>query len=360
MTGGSRAGWLSLLGLLVALALGLAESPLGLTGTLMEPAQAAEFSEPISEALQVDPGLLGCQETDTTQISWALAPMEGAFGKGRANFSYIADPGSQIEDSMVVRNCSSMAIDLQVYPADAYNTPEGHVDLVSADVPQIDLAGWISLNGSEAASGVVHLAALQQVSLDFSVDVPDDARPGDHTGGLVTSIVQESDQAALGVESRLALRINVAVTGELTPKLAIDQLQMVNRGSINPLSGGQAVVSYFLVNSGNARLVPTEVITVTGPFGWGERGSSQTLEELLPGGRVERQVAVSGVLPLVRISADVQVDALAVGLGAEGKPASANQQTRGWSIPWLWLGVFVTALFLVVWAGRRQGRRAAA
>jgi len=296
-------------------------------------------------------------EADATQVTWSLAPVNGDWGTGRANFSYLAEPGAVIEDAVVVKNGSDKAIDLRVYAVDAMNTADGQIDLAPAAATPEDVGAWISLTDPELAGGLLHLEPNQSVTVNFAVNVPEGARPGDHAGGLVTSLVRENAGSTLGVDSRLALRTYVTVTGLLTPKLELADLQLKTQTAANPLSGGRAVVTYTLINTGNARLVPTEVVTVKGPFGMAERMTAQTLEEVLPGGRVQREVVVGGVMSLFRVTATVQVDALAVGLGAEGQPAAAAGQVKGWSVPWVWLVVLVVLLGVTVWAGRRYGQR---
>jgi len=291
-------------------------------------------------------------------VTWSLKPANGDFGTGRANFSYLVEPGGVIQDAMVVTNQSAvLAIDLKVYAADAMNTLDGQIDLAPAGATAEDVGAWVSLSDPELVEGLIHLEPAQAVTVNFTISVPAEAAPGDHAGGLVTSLVRETTDATLGVDSRLALRAYVTVTGQLTPGLAVADLDLQTKAALNPFGWGQAVLSYTLVNTGNARLVPTEVVTVKGPFGLAARAESQTLEEVLPGGRVQREVVVDGVMQLFRASVTVQVDALAVGLGAEGQPAAAGGQASGWLVPWVWLAVVVALLVGTVWAGRRHGLR---
>jgi len=294
---------------------------------------------------------------DPGEVSWALAPAEGQLGAGRATFAYNADPGSVINDAMVITNLSLVPIELRIYGADAFTTPDGQFDLAPAKDQAKDVGAWLSFGTESTGSGLVRIEAGQEAKVDFTLAVPAEARPGDHAGGLVTSLVEATTDATIGVDRRLALRAYVTVSGELEPGLKLTDLRLVSHTSANPLSGGRVTVSYTLANTGNARLVANEVVTVSGPFGWASRQVEQNLEEILPGGEVKRQAEVSGVLPLVRTSAEVTVNGLAVGLGAEGQPAAASGTVKGWSVPWVWLAVVLLAVGGAVFLARRQALR---
>jgi hypothetical protein len=85
------------------------------------------------------------------------------------------------------------------------------------------------------------------------------------------------------------------------------------------------------------------------------------LPEILPGSHLAREVSVAGVFPLFRTTAEVTVDAVAVGPGSEGAAASASRAATVWTVPWLWLSVLVVlvaAAAAVPWlAARRRARR---
>src|SRR5690606_22147367 len=103
-------------------------------------------------------------------------------------------------------------------------------------------------------------------------------------------------------------------------------------------------VRYTLTNTGNARIVAAESVAVTGPFGWARTTSgTDELPELLPGSSLEREVEVSGVRPLGRADAAVDVAATAVGIGG-GATASADGAAQTWAVPWAALVLLVLVL----------------
>jgi hypothetical protein len=317
-----------------------------------------------------------------------LSPANGPLGNNRPNYSYLSAAGGVIEDGIVIESRSAATLRLKVYAADAYTTPDGLLDLAPAAEPPSDAGAWISFGapvagaewapeassaagGGETATGAE--AWPGQASVEVTIEpsgavtvplrwaVPADAAPGDHAAGIVTSLIEDASAGAVQVDRRLALRAYVNVSGELTPGLTISDLRVEAEPSANPFASGTITVSYRLTNTGSARLVATERIAVAGPFGWGGRdgGAGEVLPEILPGSFLSRQVTVAGVFPLFRTTATVMADAVAVGLGAEGAPASAERAATVWTVPWLWLGLALVALSGAVWLPVRRARRAA-
>ncbi|MFI8180986.1 WxL protein peptidoglycan domain-containing protein [Actinacidiphila glaucinigra] len=67
------------------------------------------------------------------QISWGAAPADTSAGKGRSHFTYTLAPGSRVTDALAVVNRSDTTIKLKVYASDAFTTPGGGIDLLTAD-----------------------------------------------------------------------------------------------------------------------------------------------------------------------------------------------------------------------------------
>jgi hypothetical protein len=286
-------------------------------------------------------------------VGWALAPANGPLGNNRANYTYMTAAGSVIEDAIVIESRSSAALRLKVYAADGYTTPDGLLDLKPAAEEPKDAGAWVSFDG--ASSVEIDLAPSTSVTVPLRWEIPTGAVPGDYAGGIVTSLVEEAGAATVQVDRRLALRAYLNLSGKLTPGLTVSDLRVKAQGG-SPFASGRLRVAYTLTNSGNARLVPTEQIAVSGPFGLGGRegGEDQVLPELLPGSYLSREVTVAGVFPLFRTKTEVTVSGLAVGLGAEGVTAQASRESTIWTVPWLWLGLFVLAVAAAVAVGLRR------
>jgi hypothetical protein len=297
--------------------------------------------------------------TSADDLTWALAPGDGPgpadtavgpTGDDRANYAYAVDPGDEVDDSLVVTNRSGVPLDLAVYAADAETTRDGDLGLLPADVPATGLGTWIDLDVPE---GGLVLDPGESADVPFTLAVPADAPPGDHAGGVVTSLEQTTDDGALAVDRRLALRVHARVSGALSPALEIRDVTVESSTGLNPLAPASTTVTYTLINTGDARIVPTERVTVAGPGGSAPAEVTGELAELLPGAEVERTVVVPGVRPLFRLAADVRVDGAVVGIGGGGATSAAGAGT-GWSVPWAALVLVVLVVgAVVVWFVRR-------
>ncbi|MFE5290612.1 WxL protein peptidoglycan domain-containing protein [Isoptericola sp. NPDC056618] len=289
----------------------------------------------------------------TDDLTWSLAPKDGAQGAGRANFAYDVEPGERVRDVLVVTNRSAAPLELSVYGTDAVTTPSGHLDLLPADQEPADLGSWLALDAGD--DGTVTIEPGESADVPFALRVPDEVTPGDHAGGVVTSLRQQVGDGALSVDRRLALRVHARVGGALAPGLAVSDVDVVVHPNANPVGATRATVTYTLANTGNARVVPTETVRLTGP-GASAVAGGEPADELLPGAVVRRTVQVDGVRPTFRVAADVRADGLVVGVGGGGA-TTATGTAAGWAVPWALLGVVVLVVAAAVgwplWRSRR-------
>ena len=288
-------------------------------------------------------------------VSWSVTPADNRQGDGRANYAYAVDPGDRVKDALVVTNRSAAPLALSVYGTDAFTTPSGHLDLLTADEPATGLGTWLTFE-----RGTLDLEPGESAEVPFTLRVPDDATPGDHSGGVVTALTQTVGDTALTVDRRLALRVHARVAGALAPGLAVSDLSVSTDGTANPFGTVTSTVRYRLTNTGTARLVPTETVAVAGPGGttWpgGTATASGELTEILPGSTVQRVVEVSGVRPLVRAEASVRVDGLVVGIGGGGI-TSVHDAASGWAVPWTLLALVLLAVAVAVVVPLVRARR---
>ncbi|WP_232519835.1 DUF916 domain-containing protein [Actinosynnema pretiosum] len=150
-----------------------------------------------------------------------------------------------------------------MYAADAFTTSPGQLDLLPAGTPSERVGTWVSFG-----QGEVTVQAGQTVPVPFTVSVPTTAIPGDHSGGVVTSLGVADASSGITVDRRLGSRVHVRVGGALAPSLEVRDLTVDCAGSANPVGAGSAKVSYTVVNTDNTRLTATQSVRVEGPFGW--------------------------------------------------------------------------------------------
>ncbi len=169
--------------------------------------------------------------------------------------------------------------------------------------------------------------------------VPSNAESGDHTGGIVTSYIapgQDDDGQPVKLDRRLGSRVQVRVDGELRPGLSITDFQTSYDGTANPAGKGDMTVTYTVTNTGNVRMSALQTFKVAGPFGLsGKTADLNLMPELLPGNSLTMSSTLSGVWPILRNSADLEVRPVPTRPG-DNFPAlkSAKASSGQWTIPW--------------------------
>lgn len=286
-----------------------------------------------------------------TTVTWGVRPGDGEpHDAGRANFAYAVAPGSVVEDSLVVTNHGDHETTLQVYAADAFTTAQGALDLRRTDERSTGVGAWTVVGTRE-----VVVPAGRSVEVPFTLTVPADAEPGDHAGGVVTSLLSTRADG-VGVDRRLGARVHLRVDGDVVPAAGLGAGAVFDPRGLG--LSGTVDVEVDVVNTGNARLAGPVAVTVAGPFGWGEREARLDVPELLPGERATVVVPVDGVAALgvltahVRYAPDVVVD------GTTLTAVTASVSTP--AVPWTALGAVLLAAMLVVAARVRTRRREAA
>lgn len=288
---------------------------------------------------------------EDSTVTWGVRPADNAQGTDRPNYSYELAAGTQIEDGFVVVNHGDEPLTLDVYVADAVITQNGQLNLANRDVTAEGVGSWV-----DVGSDTVTVPAGEEVEVPFTLTVPADASPGDHSGGIVSSLTG-SDPATITVERRLGSRIHVRVDGELRPALQIDRLEVSSFGSTDLLPRGGMAVSFTVTNSGNTRMAGGAELRLHGPFGLAGRVVPlDRLPELLPGSSHDVSVTVPDVPATVRVTATVAVTPLALGpddaTGTAMAPIEASATV--WAVPWIPLGI---VLLVLAWFAPRVARR---
>lgn len=239
---------------------------------------------------------------DGDRLTYGVRPTDNEVGTARPNFSYLAKPGGTLRDSIDVVNLSDEPLTVGVYAADAFTPGQGLIDLLPNDGTSRDVGAWITVDVES-----VTVPANDSVTVPFTITVPADATPGDHTGGVVTSLLTQ--QGTIGVDHRIGTRVYIRVAGELSPRLALSDVDVSFGSGFNPFSGGAATVTYTVNNVGNVRLDARQSIELTGPFGvLGKSHAVADLGELLPGSSLTLTEKVEGVWALGQVKGTVSLD----------------------------------------------------
>ncbi|TDC97171.1 DUF916 domain-containing protein [Actinomadura sp. 7K507] len=287
-------------------------------------------------------------------LAWSVKPA-GVKGQSRRDyFVYTLSPGQRVRDDVVITNMSDRPLTFRVYATDAFNTGDGSFALLTADRQAADVGTWISVKGAPTRT----VEAGKSVRLPFTLSVPSGATPGDHSGGVIAAVAEQTTGAQgqrVNVDRRVAARVYARVNGALSSSLQVESLKV---DPDRPVFGtGGVKVTYRIRNAGNVRLAATTRIGVTGPFGTG-LGSPATrrVPELLPGNAYTFTDRVRGVFPAGPLTASLRltpVDAMETG------PAAARPTVRTagwWATPWPALAALVVAVAALYLLRRRRSR----
>ncbi|CCH18143.1 WxL protein peptidoglycan domain-containing protein [Micromonospora lupini] len=289
-------------------------------------------------------------------VAWTVRTASNGYGEARSSYSYNVNPGGAVEDAMVVANRGPAPLTLAVYAADGFTTDAGQLDLLTRDKKSVAVGAWV-----RAGAGSVVIQPGKTAQVPFTINVPANATPGDHVGGILTTLTQADQTEGINVDRRLGIRITLRVGGELKPNLAIENLHVTYDGSSNPFGKGDATVAYTIHNTGNAALSGKQAVSVSGPFGVlrARAGDIAAPPQLLPGESWDVTVPVRGVAPAVRLAATATVTPLltdASGSTTSLKPIEAT--AHGWALPWTVVLALVVLIAVVVGAYlyRRRSR----
>ena len=161
-----------------------------------------------------------------------------------------------------------------------------------------------SAPGSSFAGGARQLSTIipgkKAIIVAFTLNVPRQATPGDHTGAMVAAVgVTRKNAAGENVVEnyRIAVPLELRVPGALQAGLQVQSISTGFSDPLNPFGTGSATVSYTLTNTGNVRQSATPTVNVTGPFGQTATVHPAKLPMILPGDSVRVSASLPGLFP---------------------------------------------------------------
>ena len=294
---------------------------------------------------------------DTVGISISPVDQKGAT-TGRTRFSYKADPGQVVSDQVKVSNVGTTTLEVTVFAADAYNDDNGDFALKPTAEKSVGAAAWTAFSGKPQVK--LTLARGESKVVPFTVTIPKDATPGDHTAGVLASATTPGQVA---VERRIADRMYVRVSGKLQPALTISSFGATHHSGVNPLAGSITVAA-TITNTGNVALEGVTTLTATTWFGLSVgQLSRKELREILPGNTVTVNLEIAGVPQVGFANVKLLLQSGISGDAPDPGPLPVFQrETFVTAIPWVGLGVIVLvvgAVLFLRWRRRRNEQVAA-
>lgn len=292
---------------------------------------------------------------DTIGISGRPSAADGS-SDGRTRFSHSADPGQQIADNYFVQNTGSLPQTFTILAADGYNDDAGAFALQPTDEAPVDLGTWVAFeNGANRIQ--FELQPGESRVVPFVISVPENATPGDHSGGIAASVVTPSGQVK--VDRRLGTRMYVRVSGDIQTGLSVGALSGEYSGDWwNPFTG-TLKLKYTVENTGNIALASNVSIGLNTWFGIPlDNKAGDAIPELLPGGTRTYESEATGIAawgylnPWVKLNPFVEGDDPSKRLAVQ----ATNRDAVVIAMPWA--AVILLAL-VALFVGFRFWRRKA-
>lgn len=281
----------------------------------------------------------------------------------RTSFRYEIDPGQRVDDYFLVSNTGTADQGFTVAATDAFNDGDGDYALLATAEAPVQIGTWVTFeNGANRIEFT--LAPGQSRVLAFTLQVPADATPGDHVGGLLASVITPGEEVNL--DRRVASRLYARVSGDLQPRLAISGVDASYGGDWWNLLTGTVVMHYTVSNPGNVALSGNATGTVRTWFGIPVADASGgSITELLPGNSATYEVAVSGIGQLGYLNAEVVLFPFVDSPDAAAQlPVSpVSRDTPLVAVPWIVLivlGLLALIFGVRAWRARVDRRRAEA
>ena len=299
-------------------------------------------------------------------ITWSILPATATGpDKTRERFNYgTLKPGSTVTDHVEIVNDSPQSAAFSVYGTDgAGTTAQGSLLLLSPQKKPTDIGSWVHFPGGAAQLSTI-INGGQGIVVQFTVKVPPQATPGDHTGAVVAQVAvpgKNRPGVAVTTNYRIAVPLEFRVPGALHAALQVQSISTGFSDPLNPFGTGTATVSYTVANTGNVRQAGAQTVTVTGPFGQKAVVHQPKLPTILPGDSIRVTAQVPGLFPAGPMTAKVDVtaswpaDTIALAHAAPETTGNASL----FAFPWTLLGLIlllaaigVGVWFYLRWRGR--------
>jgi hypothetical protein len=229
------------------------------------------------------------------------------------------------------------------------------VHLQAVDVGPQDEEGHAAVEGEQAANSLkawvtpehpdLNVAARQEITLPFSLDVPANADPGSHWGAIVAVTAPAAGGGGAAVQVRTGTILLVRVLGNAKEELTLDSLTAPRLAESPPI----AVEARFR-NEGTVHEAPLGTIEVRNMLGWLVATATLPVRNVLPGAVRKSEVPVGDGLWLGRYTVSLHAT-----YGDAGAPLAAERTV--WVVPWRTQGWKVALAILLIAVVIRHRRR---
>ncbi len=173
----------------------------------------------------------------------------------RSWFVYTLNPGTSQTDTVLINNSSDKSINVAVEALDAINTAEGGFTLIDLASQNKDLGLWVTPSANS-----VQIPAGKSAEVNFTLKVPENATPGQHSGAIVVYEKSADSTDGVGLRIRVGARIYVTVPGKVVRKLTFQKVS-------HEIKDGKLIFHIQARNESNVNIEPALDINLKGLFG---------------------------------------------------------------------------------------------
>lgn len=202
-------------------------------------------------------------------------------------FDLTMEPGESQELKIAHSNNGDAALDVRIFPADAYTLVNGGFGAMEAGSETGGTTTWLDYAAQELAMPPGYTGETS-----LTVSVPRETAPGQYITSLVlqnAEPLEGSGDVALNQTVRQALPITIEVPGELEPGFELGKAS-------HEFTASRSVIDLDLMNTGNAHVEPEGDFVIRDDAGETVSETELTMGSVFAGTQTTAEVTLDGAL----------------------------------------------------------------
>lgn len=271
-----------------------------------------------------------------------------------ARIEFTASPGHRLAGSFEFWNGTDSLLPVHLEAANYSAQDEaGHVLVEGEEDMANSLKDWVHPEYPDLT-----VFPKQEITLDFSIDVPANADPGSHWGTLLVVTVPVSSGNGAAIQTRTALLLLVKILGDVREQMTLESVSLPSFAESPPI----ALQARFK-NEGTVHEAPSGDIEVRNMFGTLVATGTLPVRNVLPGAVRKIETSVGDGLWFGRYEVSLSAR---YGDGDEESRATygsggeeLNAKGIIWVVPWRtqgWKVLLISGFFTWVIVARRRFR----
>lgn len=157
-------------------------------------------------------------------------------------FIHESEPGTTIDESVVVVNNTNSIKKIALYAADAIASHDGAFACKQKVEEKEEVATWINISENE-----ITLEPKNRKKIPFTITVPQSIDVGEHNGCVLIQEIEGKNDGAEGItiHKRTGIRVQITIPGEMKSNLTLENFSILSRND------GNKNIHVEIINTGN-------------------------------------------------------------------------------------------------------------